>query len=211
MANYLFQGTFVHDFIHGIQARAANELKTLGENSILATPTDDLVAANLSAHSVQIPELRDSETELEDGEVTSQEPNRGYDFSTDTYGGTGTVKRHLVSFHVPFEGDGSLFTIKPSSGSVPGPNADVRGQELIINFLITGKTESQVRQEFENQIRSIKQHLSTLKNDLRNVTSEIETSGRTYIERRKAELLKSKNLVAALGFPMQRRAGAPMT
>jgi hypothetical protein len=209
--NYLFQGSPVYALIQDIQTGAMDHLKRQNENAILNTPTDDLVAGLVAAYTPHVPELRESETWVDEKEATSEVPIRGYDIYMDRSRGTRTVLSHLVSFHVPFDGDGSLFNIEPSSRTIPGPAADVLGQELIIKVVTDRKTQEQVRQEYDGQIQSIKQHLSTLRNDLRTVTGQIEPSARNYVEQRKEQLLRSKDLVASLGFPMKRRAEAPTT
>jgi hypothetical protein len=209
--NFLFEGSSVYDLIRYIQSRAMDQLKAQNENAILVTPTDDLIAELLAAFAVHIPEIRDSETWVDEGEVTREVPNWGYDIYTDQHGGTRTAKSHIVSFHVPFDGDGSLFKIEPTNRTFPGPAADVKAQELVINVATDRMTQEQVRREYDSRIQSINQHLSTLRNDLGTVATQIEGPARTYIEERKAQLLRSKNLVASLGFPMKRRADAPTT
>lgn len=209
--NYLFGGPAAHAVNEHIQTRAMDELKARNEDVILSRPTEDLVAELLAAHTLHFPELREADTWVEESEVVTQVPLRGYDIGMDRYGGTRTVTSHIVSFHVPFDGDGTLFNVQPSRRSLPGPAAELKGQELIIQLTTDQKREAQVRQEFDSVVESIKQHLSTLANDLRHAISQIEAPARTYIEQRKAQLLTHKNLVASLGFPMKRRTDAPRT
>ncbi len=209
--NYLFQGSPVHGFIHGTQTRAMRQLEVLDENTILNTPTEDLVAGALSACAVDFPTLREGEIWQEDNEVLRDMPYRGYDFYTDQHGGTRTVTSHVITVHVPFDGDESLFNVEPTRRSIPGPAADINGQELIITITTDQKTEQQLQQEYLYIIQSIKDHLSTLTRDLSTVATQIEGPARTYVEQRKAQLLKNKNLAASLGFPMRRRADAPAT
>ena len=209
--SYLFEGTSVYDFILSIQTRAMDRLKAQNENVMLSTPMDDLVAELVAACALQVPELRDSETWVEEKEMSRDVPLRGYDIHMDRHRGSRTVTSHVVSFHVPFDGDANLFTIQPSNRTIPGPAADVMGQELIIKITTDRKTSDQVKQEYDSQVQSIKQHLSTSGNNLRSIGAHIENPARTYIEQRKAQLLTSKNLVASLGFPMKRRPDAPTT
>ena len=119
--SYLFEGTSVYHFILTIQARAMDRLKAQNENVILSTPTDDLVAELVATCALQVPELRDSDTWVEEKEVTRDVPIRGFDIHTDRHRGSHTVTSHVVSFHIPFDGDGNLFTIEPSNRTIPGP------------------------------------------------------------------------------------------
>lgn len=204
--NFLFDGGSVHGLIAHMHAAAMNELKGYNENIILCTPADDLVARIIERQTPHIPELRDIETHIDDKEMVQT-------FTDDDYGRhtTRSVISHFVTFHIPFDGDGGFFTIQPSSRSIPGPAADVRGQYLEITIASGQKSKEELQMAYLSEIKSIKQHLGTLKNDIRDVAGQIETSARAYIGQRKEQLLKSKNLVASLGFPMKRRADAPAT
>lgn len=210
-ANFLFGGISFYEVVQSVQRTAMDNLKTYSEDQILQTPTDDIVAELLTAHALQVPELRESETWVEDREDRNEVTVRDYDFYTDNRGGTRTITSHIAVFHVPFDGDGNLFNISPSSGSIPGPSAEIGGQELVIKVVTDQRAHEQVRQDYEARIQSIKQHLNTLRNDLRGVPAQIETATRAYVEERKARLLRSKNLVASLGFPINRRPEAPTT
>lgn len=209
--NSLFAGASAYDLSRHVQTQAMDQLKTLSENALLSTTTDDLVSTLLTKHTLHFPELREGDTWLDEKEVTREVPWRGFDMFDGMDGGARQVTFHQVTFHLPFDGDGNLFKFSPSRRSIPGPEAVVEHQELVITIGTGGKTPGQVRQEFDAIVRSIKEHLTTLRADLGNVTSQIEQPARTYIEQRKAQVLGSKNLVAALGFPMRRRADAPTT
>ena len=211
MSKYLFEGNSTFALADNLQATALNKLRTTDENTILQTPTDDLVSNLLTEHAVHIPELREVDTWVDEKEVSHQVQTYGYDPFTDHNGGTRTITEHHVYFHVPFDGDRQLFAFSPSSRSIPGPEAEVGANELIITVSTDQKTEIQVRQSFDQRIQSIKQHLATMEKDLQGVTGRIESAARPYIEQRKAELLKSKKLVASLGFPMKRREDVPQT
>lgn len=208
---YLFEGTSVYDFIRQIQNRAMDQLKAQNEDVILNTSTEDLVAGVLNACAVDIPVLRDGETWQEENEVLKETSFRGYDVYTDQHGGTRSVTAHVITLHVPFDGDGSLFTIEPTDRTYPGPAATVSGQELTISITTDQQTTEQVQRVYVSQIQSIKRHLSNLTNDLRTIASQPEAPARNYIEQRKAQLLRNKTLVASLGFPMKRRVDAPTT
>jgi hypothetical protein len=209
--NYLFEGTSAYDLVQHLQTRAMDELKGKNEDALLTTPIDDLLTELINSFTLYVPQLRDSDTWVDEKEVNKTVRFNDYDFYTDQRGGRRTIISHTVIFHVPFEGDGSLFKITPSARSLPGPEADIKSQELVISIATDQKTSDQVRQEYEQRIVSIKEHLSRLEGDLRPIPTNIESAARPWIEQRKSQILKSKNLVSSLGFPMKRRAEAQMT
>jgi hypothetical protein len=175
--HFLFEEISTYDVIQQAGARAMEQLKAKDENTILQTPVDDLVSELLDAYALDFPALRDGDTWLTDNEVTTEVPLRDYDIYTDQHGGRRTITSHLVHFHVPFEGDRTLFRFAPSNRTWPGPEAEVRGQELVIRIATNNKTGEQVRQEYIQWIQSIKQHLSTMKDDLKNLPAMIEAAG----------------------------------
>lgn len=209
--NYLFQGHSVFDLINTLVMRSSAALKAMQEGVVLGRSTDDLVAEIGNSHTPVVPELQDEDTWIEENEITREVQRQGYDFYEDRFGGTQTVTSHVVSFHVPFTGDSTLFNVQPSQSTMPGPVADVKGRELVIAVATDRKTQEQVKAEYDGQIREIKKHLLTMANDLRSLAGQIEPPARSYIEQRKSQLLQSKSLVASLGFPMKRRPDAPAT
>ncbi|QAY97046.1 hypothetical protein CWB41_15960 [Methylovirgula ligni] len=169
---------------------------------------EDLIAALRDKYSPDFPKMRSEEVWIEEDEKTHEARN-GFDYGFDR--GTRKITTHYVKFHVPFAGDGSIFHIQPSNRTLPGPSALVNGQELVITVATTNKNGAQVKAEFEQTLRSIEQHLTTLFRDLGNIPAQIEQPARQILTERRNQILKSKDLVASLGFPMKRRPDAPKT
>ena len=211
--NSLFAGKSAHQVILDLPQRAMEQLKALDENKILSTPTDDLVSSVYSKFRVEIPQLHDANAWIDEREIKREIRDRGYgyDVHEDRFGGERTIVTRVVDFHVPFLGDAGVFNLQPSQRSLPGPEAEIKSQELIITLVTDGKTAEQIRHEFGGRAQDIKTHLQRLKLDLQGLQTQIEGPARQYVEQRKAQLLQSKSLVASLGFPMKRRSEAPTT
>jgi hypothetical protein len=122
-----------------------SKLKDYDENVILNTPIDDLVGHIIASNTFQFPELRESETWIEENEVTRDVPMPRYDIVSDTIGSVRRLNFHTVIFHVPFDGDGNLFLVAPSTRSLPGPAAVVNSQELIVTIGTAQKTREAIR------------------------------------------------------------------
>lgn len=208
----LFCGTYAHDYFTSLQQGIMEQLKRTPENTILNTPTDDLVAGAVDQATPDFPILHDDDTTITEAEEEFEvRRGRDYDFYHDTRGGSRTYKRHIISFHVPVSGNTSLLQLQPSSRVLPGPRAQIARGELVIKVESHQKTQEQIKQEFTTRVDEIRRHIETLKNDLRGLPTQIEHASRGYIEQRKAELLKKNSLISSLGFPMKRRDGAPTT
>ena len=194
-----------------LPSEALEKLKKFDENTILSVPKEDLVNQLMAAHEIHIPELQTDDAWIEEQELSREVERRGYDIFSDQAFGRHIVKTHIVTFHLPFSGDGDVFNIAPSSRSIPGPSATVKMQELLIVVPTNGRNADQVKADYTNTVHSIEEHLGRLKRDLGHVVQQIQAPALEYLEKRKTELLKAKNLVSSLGFPMKRRAEVPQT
>ncbi|MGE8131696.1 hypothetical protein ACQKQD_32590 [Methylobacterium sp. NPDC080182] len=209
--DYLFDGTSVFTVTSQLPQRAMAKLKGFDENKILAIPTDDLVAEVCEAHRLDIPVLHVEDIWVDEREIKQTIARQDYDTFYRRSHGPSEIVVHVVIFHLPFSGDGGLFRIEPSTRSLPGPQAAIDKQELLITIATRGKEQDRIKAEFDKTVRDIQTHLATLTRDLANLPENIAAQARTYVEQRKAQLLQSKSLVASLGFPMKRRPDAPAT
>lgn len=211
-SEYLFQGQHCFEVCQHAVRSAVTSAKGFSENAILGRTTDDLVDQLISSLSISIPILKEEDTWIEEGEIEEQLPARSSGFFDESHSrATKTVRRHIVTYHVPFDGNGAAFQYEPSSRTVPGPRGIVIGQEVLIRLESNGQTAEQLNASFSSRIHEIRKHLNTLGNDVKGIPRDIEASVRHYIDERRAELLRSKNLVANLGFPMKKRESAPST
>jgi hypothetical protein len=155
--HYLFEGSSALDLSRRIQDKAMSDLKGYDDNAMLSRSEDDLVAELLVANNLEFPNMRDSETWVEETELTREVRPLGYDVYSDGMGSY-VRKFHTIIFHIPFTGDGNLFSVAPSSRSIPGPAAVVGRQELLFSIETAHKTEEIIRREYEARVQSINKH-----------------------------------------------------
>ncbi|WP_026191780.1 hypothetical protein [Methylosinus sp. LW4] len=192
-----------------LSTRAMEEVRGYNENTILNTPVEDLIEELVEKYKPDVPAINAENTYVSEKENKREEQWRD-DFGW-SRGGSRTVTENLVTFHVSFTGDATLFTLSPRSRSIPGPQASVNGRELLITMVADRNTPETMKAAFNETIMSINQHLATMRNDFRNVAAHFEGPARQYLEQRRATILQNKNTVSALGFPMKRRERAPTT
>jgi len=209
--NFLFSGKSVFDVQRECALSAIAEVDSYDENTILSISVDDLVQRLVEKYSFIFPEIREADIYVEEKEERFQQRTMAYDIFNDSGAGLREATRNVVVFHVPFVGTPEMFDIAPSTRSVPGPAADMDRTELFIKILTDGKSGEQIQSEFQSRLIEIRKHIDQMKRDLNNVRAHFEAPARQKIEERRAKLLKSKNLVASLGFPMKRRQDAPIT
>jgi hypothetical protein len=209
--NFLFSGKSALDLAREYALSALAEVDSYDENTILSVPVDDLMQRLIEKYSFIFPELKEEDIYVEEREERFQQAIMSFDIYNDGGARFRETTRNVVVFHVPFVGAPEMFDIAPSARSVPGPAADMDRTELFIKILTDGKSSEQIQSELRVQLVEIRKHIDQMKRDLSNVRAHFEAPARQKIEERRAKLLKSKNLVASLGFPMKRRQDAPTT
>ncbi len=206
----LFSGKFSYEVAREIIEQTTAELKRLKDDEILNQSDESLIEDAIARCSFKVPTLRIEEIYTDETEIECVINEHGrYIYSNFGSNSRQIIKKHVVVFHIPFDGNYKYFQIGPSSRTLPGPKAILEAHELMLPMLTSDRSGDQLKVELESEITSIGQHLSTLERDLSTAKVEMESIARSYIPRRRAEILHNKNLVATLGFPMRLRADAP--
>ncbi len=207
--NYLFEGRSSFDYTTAYPGMALKEIESMREDEILSRSTDDILEQLKRKYSFDFPVLHREDEYFDEEDATREVSNR-YDYWGDS-SGTRTIKQKIAVFHLPFSGDAGMFAIQPSSRSIPGPTAEIRGSELLIRMIVDGKQGDQIKSEYQNTVQSINTHIQQLTRDLGNIYAHIEPPCRAKIEERKATILRNRNTLSAIGIPMKRRSDAPTT
>ncbi|ALP66610.1 hypothetical protein AN416_21700 [Paraburkholderia caribensis] len=121
------------------------------------------------------------------------------------------VSGTLIEAEMPFSGDEEFFFVQPTSFSLNPPRGEIRGGSLFTQIHGTGLQPEQVKQQIETTLSEIQTNLDRLRASADQFNRTIVSQAQSAIATRKQKLLKDRNLVANLGFPMKRREGAPAT
>jgi hypothetical protein len=208
---FLFSGNSAYDFQRAVLNSVDSWARRLDENAILGATTDELISQALSQYPLDFPSLDAGGVWVEEKEEEIEINNRGYDIFSDTHGGRRHQKVHFVEFHVPFTGSRDLFRYAPSTRDYPGVRAAILSDNLKLRISTEGKSSDVLRSELDTFIKTVERHLATLKREVGSLPTSIANTVRPIVEDRKDKLLKSKSVVANLGFPMKRRDDAPAT
>jgi hypothetical protein len=187
---------------------ALKDIENMREDEMLSRSTEDILEQLRAKYSFDFPTLHPDDAYRDEADV-KREVSNSYDYGFDA--GTRTIINKQVIFHVPFSGDKDIFNFGPSQRSNPGPQAEVRGNELLIRFIIDGNTGEQIKSQYLNTLSEINRHLDFIRRDLGNIFAHIEPPCRAKTEARKAEILKNRDILASIDIPMKRRADAPVT
>ena len=177
---------------------------------LLETPTKDLCDLLRAELEIQVPVLLEADTYVEPGEahvdvIGSLVPGSHY-------GGTHRpLSAHLVEVAIPFEGDGQLFKLRPSTFGTTRPQGEVREQELRMSFDTEHHGSQAVKSMIDAWVADIKKHLGWLQRQAVEFNDGLHFIARQAIEDRKRKVMREEELVASLGFPLKKRDDAPKT
>jgi hypothetical protein len=116
-----------------------------------------------------------------------------------------------ISVEVPFEGDGGLFRLRPSTFSSAPPYGKVTGNTLIFTSWSDNFQSDQVQASIQQWLAEIRKYLEWHIGSFAGFNGSLERDIRQAIEQRRARLLRDQNLVAGLGIPLKRRPGVAST
>ena len=188
----------------------ANEVTSLDEERILGTPHEDLCDFFASKYILGAPKLDESAISQDYGDARVDVSHRiEYavpDRSRPLYV---TGSRH--TFYVPFEGDPQLFKCQASTYSLNAPHAEVGSNELVFVYKRTTQDAPSIEQEFERDRKIVQDNLGWIAHDVEKFNSTLREKVSHLVSQRREKLLRDRELVAKLGFPLRRNQGTPTT
>lgn len=186
------------------------EIDNYHPDRLLNTSTDDLVAYFTEKYSIEVPVLEEANITADQRETqvdVSQERSRDIrDRSRPIYL-TGT----LVTIEIPFSGDAALFRVQPPTFTLNPPRADIRKATIVLKVEGIELKPEAVRASVDRELSQIKSHLEQLHQSARQFNTLLAKVVREHLERRKNKLLRDRNLVANLGFPIKQRSNVVHT
>lgn len=208
--NYLFHNVDWHSVDQHQRKEMAKEIDGINADRLLNTSVDDLCDYFEKKYKIEVPTLRPDNIVADQRETkidVSGDPRRYFSNPGQPFYVSGTT----VEISVPFEGDGEVFKVQPTTYSMSPPRADIKNNNLILKIEGTDLAAEQVRNEINRTIAEIEGHLVTLRNNAQGLNSQIRSLARSVIEQRRGKLLKDRNLLGDLGFKIKEREGESRT
>ncbi len=191
---------------HGM---AQKEIDSCAEDYFLNASETDLTAYVVSKVSIEVPQLGDAYM-LEPTEVevdVGHDPmwGRGYGQST-------KVKGCRVEVRIPFTGDPDLFFCRPSTFTFSPPHARVGKNQLVLIHDQPGQLNpEQVKTNYEQTIKQIREYLQRVEADCSKFHSVLEAQVRQMLTTRKNRILQYRQAGVNIGIPLKRRIDATQT
>jgi hypothetical protein len=199
----LFMQRSLYELIEHQSGKIDLGVNMYSADEILGIPLEDLVDKIFEAIYVEPLQLhRDKAFSHEPMEIgTYRSPD----------GNTYAVNAMKYQLSVPFSGALGLFRHRPDNHDLQSPCALAQDGHLHIFVVGEELEEAHVKKEIEEQLTAVDKWITYQRPQLDQFSSSIRDKARMGLERRKASILKSRNIAESLGYPLLRRDGAPLT
>jgi hypothetical protein len=208
---YIFRKYPIFAVIQKQTATVKKEVQSIPANTLLNASEHDLIQMLVEKLRLSVPAINEADIYIaHSGEtqvdVSGDQMRAFLDRSRPFYiTGTETI------IAVPFQGDADFFHVQPQTYSLSLPLVEIGRGELLLRYVRTDQNGEAIRQEYQRTVKSIQEHLQSLSQSATQFNSQLENLVRAEVKTRKERLLKDAGMTAAIGLPMKKRAGVPVT
>jgi hypothetical protein len=211
MNDYLFRKADVFAITELTKRKIAEEVQDFDRDYILKVSEVDLCESLLAKYRFNPPILFTEEAYIKgygdtDIDVSQDRSRVIFDRSQRYF-----IKGTSITIAIPFDGDGEMFHLRPSSFSLYIPTGKIYGQELLLNYETISHDEDAFRLTYEGDVKHIEDHLQWLQKDCQEFNALLPSFIEREVKNRKQKLLNDAKLVKALGLPIQRRSQDSLT
>jgi hypothetical protein len=191
---------------HGRGVR--EEVESAPDDHVLQADQQEWAEALAERYSIVAPELRSDQAWMDEPRNVKVDVSWDHfrraiiDPSEPVY-----VPGHQTVVHIPFTGDKTVFSLKPSSYTLNPPRADVGDGELRLLIEYPSDTPVDIKDETDTLVRQVNTWLQYARNDIEQCNSELEGQARTAIADRRQRIERHREHLRATGLPV----GPPAT
>jgi hypothetical protein len=211
--NELFRKYPIHAVIENTTRKLNEQIERLDPNYLLNASGEDLVHSIASEFRFDVPVLDEDGIHISDYREANIEISGGYDIYSDL-GGPRHVKGVTISIAVPYSGDRDFFFIQPTSYSYGGETPNeirVDHDQLVLIYTRTDNNAEAVKVSNQAFLNTLKSNLANNKATADQFNNGLEEQIRRRIQERKKRLQQHSQMAQALGLPIKRREGTPVT
>jgi hypothetical protein len=207
----LFNKVDIFSIIQNHTSTVNKRIESIPANTILNASEHDLTQSLIEEFRLNVPVIEENEIYIaHSGEApvdVRYDPMRLIlDHSRPFYvPGTETV------IAVPFVGDAGFFRIQPQTYSLNPPRGEIKGNEILLAYVRTDNNAEALKQEYQRAVKSIQDALRSLSESATQFNNQLESLVTTHLKERKQRLLANAGMTSALGLPMKKREGTPVT
>lgn len=208
---HLFHKYPIYAVIQAQTESVKKDVQSIPANTVLNASEHDLIQALVEKLRLDVPTINDEEIYIaHSGETqvdVSNDPMRMIWDRSQPFYITGTE----VVIAIPFHGDVNFFQIQPQTYSLNLPRVQIGKSELLLRYVRTDQDGEAIKREYQQTVKSIQEHLKSLSQSAAQFNGQLEGLVTTQVKSRKERLLKDAGMTVAIGLPMKKRAGVPVT
>lgn len=188
----------------------ASAIEEYDANRLLNSDEEGLINYFVERTKVEPLKLLEPNIEVTQAE-TKIDVSRNFDYSAFGRGEGHFVPGTRIQFHIPYEGEGDLFRLRPSTHAWNPPEGWGEGNELILQFEAPSGHATNAKTNLEQQLSLVRQYVGWVNADVEQHNRSLEATARSAVQARRQRLLQDQNLAASLGYPLRERSNAPRT
>lgn len=211
MTDLLFNGVSVFDVLEAQTRAIEKAIQDLDPNYLLNVSENDLVSSLVREYRLEVPQLKEDDIHVANYGETPVDVSGDFRGAIFDRGRPFYIQGTETTIAVPFEGDAAFFQVQPQSYSLNPPRGTVAGSELHLTYVRTNQDAEALKRDYMSALSQIKTNLESLRSSASGFNDGLEALVRQRVTARKAKLLSDAGMVAGLGLPIKRRAGAATT
>jgi hypothetical protein len=204
----LFGDSDGFQFFEGRKHQVLGAVGAQSDDYILNVNREDFLDYLEAEYSLQ--PIRLLEDELSVSTHTEYIPAERHPFSYLVDEGR-SYKRDVIRYHLPFEADTQLLKVQPSSWLSYHPRAYLDDGLISFDVINFNLTPDEVRRKAQETLGPIKTLTENLNRDIESFNKWIRPNAAQAFDQKKDEIMKKRDLVAALGVPVKKAADVPET
>jgi len=182
--NFLFMGTDIYDFVEAQKTELKKAYEALPNEQAL----DETYAVELKKRfMLDIPRLR-----LEDWGADQKELSSGIE----------------VLAYVPFDGDPSVFNLRPSAFKSTVARGEIVDHDLRIRIVV-GSPHTDIAGMVKREIAEVEWRLESLRGSLEHMNQQLEATLHTCIAQRNRIVENKAQISQSIGIPLRKPASTP--
>jgi hypothetical protein len=122
-----------------------------------------------------------------------------------------SIPGYRIIVHIPFNGDGAVFRLAPSTYTTTVPIAQVGDQELIHVIEYPHDQQANIKASTDNLVSEVEKHLQWANGDIEQYNTKLEHRARTAIQDRRERVKRHREHLATTGLPTRPKEDSPKT
>ena len=188
----------------------ADDINSLGENEVLGTSEQDMVAYLVEKQEIAPLTIADESGIQMDYSEVQIDVSRSREYPILGMGPSHVIGTRLT-FYVPFTGDADLFHCRPSTRRMGLPAPSITSNELVFTYETTKDRASGVNDTFKEELEQTRIHAARVNEKVNQFNDALPEKARQLLNARRKKLLQDRSLVESIGFPIRRRQNPPST